>query len=326
MAFGLGRGLEALIPNKKPVRPNPVKLENVVNDSLKNATNSVMLVAVDKILPNPHQPRKRFSLDQLQDLATSIKQYGILEPLVVSPSGGSANSFILIAGERRLRAAEMAGVTRVPVIVRESNSQEKLELALIENIQREDLNPLEEAKALKKLLRDFSLNQNQIATRIGRSRVSVTNCLRLLELAPEVQRALLENRLSEGHAKALLFTGNHLKQIQLMREIEDLHLSVRQTERLVKQHTTKIPRRAAVEATSDPVLSQTARTLGRVLGTRVQLVSAPRGGRIVIEYYSQSERERIVKQITSTEKNSATSTRLSDTERELKKPLTKFSI
>jgi ParB family chromosome partitioning protein len=278
MAFGLGRGLEALIPNKKPVRSAPVQPAGMLE------------VAIDQITPNPHQPRKRFNVEKLDELASSIKEHGILEPLVVSPEG---TGYILIAGERRLRAAELAGLKKVPVVVRATDNQEKLELALIENIQRQDLNALDEAKALRKLVRDFNLSQAEVAKQVGRSRPAIANSLRLLDLPAEIQRAVLEERISEGHARAILAAPTQAQQIELLRQIEETHLSVRQTERLARQVAPK----KTVERAADPIdpqLVNVARKLSSHLGTRVQVISAPRGGRIVVEYYSTEERDRVV--------------------------------
>jgi ParB family chromosome partitioning protein len=278
MAFGLGRGLEALIPNKKPTRSDPVQPAGMLE------------VAITQIKPNPHQPRKRFNVEKLDELAGSIREHGILEPLVVSPEG---SGFILIAGERRLRAAELAGLKKVPVVVRPTDNQEKLELALIENIQRQDLNALDEAKALRKLVRDFNLNQAQVAKKVGRSRPAIANSLRLLELPAEIQRAVLEERISEGHARAILGAATQAQQIELLRQIEELHLSVRQTERLARQTAPKKKTERAPEPV-DASLVEAARQLSSHLGARVQVISAPRGGRIVVEYYSTEERDRLV--------------------------------
>lgn len=288
MAFGLGRGLEALIPNKsvKPVRPDP---------STNTGTHEL---PINAIVPNPHQPRKQFKLPELEELAASIREHGILEPLVVSP-GRQAGKYTLIAGERRLRAAELAGLQRVPVVVRQTDDQEKLELALIENIQRQDLNPLEEAKALRKLLRDFGLSQQQVATRVGRSRPAVANCLRLLDLTREAQQALLDERITEGHAKALLAVSGP-DQVALVKEIESGHLSVRQTEQRIREilsHKNPHHRSAKTGQAHDFQAEQTARSLSRHLGAKVA-VSGNSAGKITIEYHSRAERDRLVSKIT----------------------------
>ena len=305
MAFGLGRGLEALIPNKKPTRSNPVQPAGMLE------------VAIDQIKPNPHQPRKRFNVEKLDELASSIREHGILEPLVVSPDGTSGK-YILIAGERRLRASELAGLKKVPVVIRITDNQEKLELALIENIQRQDLNALDEAKALRKLVREFSLSQAQVAKKVGRSRPAIANSLRLLDLPAEIQRAVLEERISEGHGRAILGAPTQAQQIELLQQIEELHLSVRQTERLAQQAAPKKhTERASIQV--DPQLITLARRLGSHLGARVQIIAAPRGGRIVIEYYSTEERDRLANKITGQKE------KLSSAEGELEVPRS-FSV
>jgi ParB family chromosome partitioning protein len=294
MAFGLGRGLEALIPTKavKPVRRDPV------------APAGVHELPLGAIVPNPFQPRKQFKLPELEELAGSIREHGILEPLVVSPAPqqGSASAqpdkYILIAGERRLRAAELAGLKNVPVVVRQTDDQAKLELALIENIQRQDLNPLEEARALRKLLRDFSLNQEQIARRVGRSRSAVANCLRLLDLSSDVQRALLNEEISEGHAKVLLALANQ-DQIAMLQEIKSQQLSVRQLEHRVREllRTKKARTIRSGARITDPVSARISRTLSSHLGAQVR-VDGVTTGKISIAFHSSEERDRLVNKIT----------------------------
>jgi len=261
-------------------------------------------VAIVDVVANPRQPRKAFSLPELEELAQSIKLHGILEPLVVSP-GSTDGQFILVAGERRLRAAELAGLAKVPVVVRETDDREKLELALIENIQRQDLNPLEEARAFKQLLDDFKLSHEDVATRVGRSRPTISNTLRLLELAPECQRALLDGRISAGHARAMLACTSNDQQRELLAQVEELHLSVRQVERYANQmaRDSGEPKRGGGrkrdprQPAEDPSNPRIERSLSRHLGTRVQVVSTGSGGRIVVEYYSTEERDRIVAKV-----------------------------
>ncbi|MFO0702691.1 MAG: ParB/RepB/Spo0J family partition protein [Candidatus Andersenbacteria bacterium] len=293
MAFGLGRGLESLIPTKasKPSsRPAPLPA--------RTAPAATTEVAIVDLVANPRQPRKTFPLPELETLAASIKTHGILEPLVVSP-GATTGQFVLVAGERRLRAAELAGLAKVPVVVRDTDDREKLELALIENIQRQDLNPLEEARALKQLLEDFKLNHNEVAARVGRSRPAVSNILRLLELAPEAQRALLAGRISAGHARALLACSGHAQQVELLQVTEQQRLSVRDVERLAAQavrgsQPSRRARGADDASAGDPAAEAAARKLSRQLGTRVQVITTGQAGRIVVEYSDAAERERIV--------------------------------
>jgi ParB family chromosome partitioning protein len=193
----------------------------------------------------------------------------------------------------------MAGLVKVPVTIRDTDDQEKLEIALVENIQRQDLNPLEEAKALRKLLRDFKLGQADVAKRVGRSRSAVANCLRLLDLHAEVQQALLEDRITAGHAKALLACKTEQLQTELLAQIEDQHLSVRQTERLANTSGARAAKQKKVRLPdpADATFARDARQLASHLGAKVQLVDAPNGGRIVIEYYSEEERNRLVDKI-----------------------------
>lgn len=290
MSFGLGRGLEALIPNNKKT------IKRTVPSDFKNQKRTGFELPIDKITPNPLQPRKKFDLKKLQELADSIKENGLIEPLVVSP-GKSEDTYVLVAGERRLRACELAGLPRVPVSVRQTNDQEKLELALVENIQREDLNPLEEARAIRKLIREFGLNQPQAARKIGRSRPALSNCLRLLELSSEAQRALLEDKISAGHARALLGIENKTKQVEVLRQAIDQNMSVRKVERLVRKISRPLNNKSYVkisEIGSDAELKRISGQLSEALGARVNIVSAPKGGRIVVEYYSDDERGRII--------------------------------
>ncbi len=319
MAFGLGRGLEALIPTTKPARtPRPASHADASPTNAQDARSEVAVslvtgtlqIAIEKITPNPHQPRKRFTPDKLEDLANSIKAHGILEPLVVSPSS-VAGSYILIAGERRLRAAEMAGFATVPVVIRETDNQQKLELALVENIQRQDLNPLEEARAMRKLVAEFKLTQVQVARRLGRSAVAVSNTIRLLDLAPDVQQAVLEERISEGHARAILTCKSYTQQIELLLQVENLHLSVRQIERLASRLSKPMQKNESTAvADVDPMVEEEAKELSRHLGAKVQMVNATRGGRIVIEYYSEAERQRVVRQILKSAQTPAEKTNL----------------
>ncbi|MFH0830781.1 MAG: ParB/RepB/Spo0J family partition protein, partial [Parcubacteria group bacterium] len=283
MAFGLGRGLEALIPSKtaRTQRPDPIAVAGVTE------------LALGCIAPNPLQPRKQFKLPELEELAGSIREHGVLEPLIVSPTRQSGH-YVLVAGERRLRAAELAGLKRVPVVVRQTDDLEKLEFALIENIQRQDLNPLEQAKALRRLLREFNLSQEQVARKLGQARPTIANCLRLLDLAAEVQRALLAEVLTSGHARALLALSSQ-DQVTLLHEIESRHLSVRQTEQRVRELLKRTVRHAERRTLSpkDPQADEIGRKLSQALGARVRVVSLGEGGRIEINYHTKAERERL---------------------------------
>ena len=269
----LGKGLGALIPSVK-------------------ATGGLLTVSIDAILPNPRQLRVSLDPDSLQDLADSIREVGLIQPLIVRhlPSSGGPTErprYELIAGERRWRAAELAGLQYVEVVVKEATPQQTLELALVENIQREDLNPLEEASAYRQLSEEFGLTQEQIAERVGRSRVSVTNTLRLLRLPEQVKRALLEERISEGHGRAMLMVDDEERQIQVLDAIVKRHLSVRQTEELVRRlrPAGERPQRRRRRSAQTEALEAEFRD---ALGTRVDLFRGRKGGRLVV-YFSSEE-------------------------------------
>ena len=225
---GLGRGLDALIPGWEET-------------SVSGPGDKVVQVPIANISPNPHQPRKQFKPEALEDLANSIREHGIIQPLILIPAE-EANHYTLIAGERRLRAAKIAELNEVPAIVRSATEQQQLEFAIIENVQREDLNPLERARAYQSLLDGFSLTHEDIAKRVGKSRVSVTNTLRLLNLPPVVQKALLDSEISEGHARALLGLPNDRSIESALDSVVSLNLNVRQTEALVSKLIGKSPR------------------------------------------------------------------------------------
>jgi len=256
----LGRGLSALIPSAVPPEE-------------KHPTDT--LVALSAIQPNPLQPRQAFPNDSIEELAESIRQKGILQPLLVRRANGG---FQLIAGERRLRAAQRLGLEQVPVTVREVSDGEMLELALIENIQREDLTPLEEARAYRRLMEEFKLTQEDVAARVGKDRSTVANTLRLLQLPGEITAALERGVLSAGHARALVSAGSDAARVRLAREVVARRLTVRQTERLAQRDTAPL---------RDADQQATEQRLTEALGTRVRLVSRRGGsGKIEIEYPS----------------------------------------
>ena len=272
---GLGKGLGALIPTA---------------DSAKEPSS--LSVGVDRILPNPLQPRRSFDEAKIGKLAASIRDQGIIQPLVVRRNG---DGYELIAGERRLRAAIQAGLKEVPVVVRETSDHDSLELALIENLQREDLNPLEEAQAYRRLHEEFHLNQEEIAQKISKSRPAVANSLRLLLLPDEVQREVAAGRLPAGHARALLGLGNEASIVAAARDVIAKGLSARVTERLVARlRLGRKGRRHA--AASDPDLRALVERLQRSLGTKVRLIQGKSSsrGKIEIEYYSTTDLERII--------------------------------
>ena len=268
---GLGRGLGALIPGG----------ENIL------AENGVMLVSVDLVFPNPRQPRSMMHPEELQDLTASIREHGVLQPLIVTP-GDMQGRYILIAGERRLQAARLAGLASVPVLVRQATDQQRLELAIIENVQRSDLSALEQAEAYRQLAEDFDLSHEDIAVRVGKSRVAVTNTLRLLKLPDAVKNALIEGRVSEGHARALLALPTPEAQVAALRTVIAQELNVRQTEELVRKLSGEKPPRKSKPA-AVPEVAALEERLRTSLGTKVTLRSGRKGGTVTIHYYSDEE-------------------------------------
>lgn len=295
--YGLGRGLASLIPNKKKddgapssVKDNKVGAMAVVDEKKVIASDHGQLaeVEISRIVPNPHQPRKEFNGDKLTELADSIKNHGIIQPLVVSQSGGG---FELIAGERRLQAAKLAGLLKVPVIIRSVKDKEKLELAIVENIHRHDLNVIEEAKAYKKLYDEFQMSQDEIAVRVGKSRSAVANKIRLLHLPIEIVKAIIEGKITEGHAKAILAIENSEKQRALFDLIIKNNLTVRQVEDKTKEISVRTHKRTV---SVDPETKDLENRLMGIFGTKVKMIKSGNGGRIVLEYYSKEELDGIL--------------------------------
>ena len=276
---GLGRGLGALIPR---------------------ATVGLREIPVTAIKPNPWQPRTHFDEQELQELADSIREHGVLQPVLVSqqPDG----TFQLITGERRWRAVQLAGMPTVPAMVKEATPQASLELALVENIQRRDLNPLEEAHAFRQLLDEHGLTQEQLGQRIGKSRVAITNTLRLLNLSEPVREALANGSISEGHARAILMANTEAARLHVLERVLADHLSVRETEALARR-INESKQREAVEPTPDPDVERLEEAFRQALGTRVRLVRGRRGGRLVISFFSDEELQGIYEAITG--RNSA---------------------
>jgi ParB family chromosome partitioning protein len=297
LKHGLGRGLGALIP------PGP----------LTATTPGVRQVPVASITPNPRQPRHKIDPDALRELAESIREHGLIQPLIVTPAPDStelAPRYQLIAGERRWSAAKLAGMANVPVIVRGATPQEMLELALVENIQRADLNVLEEANAYRQLMDDFGLTQEQIATKVGKNRTTVTNALRLLKLPPDIQAALADESITEGHARALLTVADEKQQAALLRQVIDAGLSVRQTEEAARRANERPPtadrrsrpeRSAAESKEVGREMPAATRALEddfrKALGTKVQVFRSRKGGKIVIHFYSEEELEAVYEKI-----------------------------
>lgn len=274
---GLGRGLDALIGSEEPVA------EGIHN------------IPVDQIAPNPHQPRLSIDRDELADLTASIREVGVLQPLIVTYDGQS-NTYTLVAGGRRLLAAAQAGLHTVPAIIRQANEQQRLELALVENIQRADLSPLEAAAGYRHLVDEFSLSHDEIADRVGKSRVAVTNTLRLLKLPEPVKKALMENRISEGHARALLALHTPEAQDSALHTILQRELTVRQTEELVQKLLGQVPATRHLTSPS-PEITAIEDRLRSHLGTKVHLTRRRKGGTISIHFYSEEEFNSLIDKI-----------------------------
>jgi len=268
--FGLGRGLDALIPRAAPASDVPE-------------------IPLDRIARNPHQPRNRFDEAETAELAASIELHGVLQPIVVRATADGG--YELIAGERRLRAARVAGLTHIPAVVRESADGEQLELALVENLQRQDLNAIEEAAAYRELIDRFALSHEDVARKVGKSRVAISNALRLLDLTAETRDAIADGRISEGHGRALAaLTVPELQRAALLIVIER-HLSVRQTEELVRRKRDSATTRRNGPLSGD--LADLEAQLRGLLATRVGIVRTRRGGRLVIDFYSDEELDRL---------------------------------
>jgi ParB family chromosome partitioning protein len=295
---GLGRGLGALIP------PG-------TTTAVTQQTQGAREVPVAAISPNPRQPRHKMDPDALRDLASSITEMGLIQPLIVTPAPDStelAQRYTLIAGERRWTAAKLAGLERVPVIVRGATPQEMLEIALVENIQRADLNALEEAAAYRSLMEDFDLTQEQVADKVGKKRTTVANALRLLKLPVEIQAALADETISEGHARAIMTASDEARQKAMLRMIVDQGLSVRQTEEEARRLNEQPQARASTSASAKPKrkreesdMPASTRALEedfcRALGTKVQVSRSRKGGKIIISFYSEEELEAIYEQV-----------------------------
>jgi len=289
-AKGLGRGLDTLIP---AMETKPAKKETAE----KAEKGPETLVKITKVEPNREQPRKNFDEDALLELSESIKQFGLLQPILVQDR---KDYYEIIAGERRWRAAKLAGLKEVPVIIKNLTEQEIVEIALIENIQREDLNPIEEAQAYKKLLEEFNLKQDEVAERVSKSRTAVTNSMRLLKLSDEVQRMVIDEMISTGHARALLAVSDPEEQYLLAQRIFDEKLSVREIEKIVKNmgKPVKVKKDKNIDENLQVIYQDISEKLKVKLGTKVNLVPKENGsGKIEIEFYSHDELDRILSQI-----------------------------
>lgn len=295
---GLGKGLDSMIPDRIPKGNSDMRKDS---DNVSRET----LIDINQIEPNKDQPRRSFNEDSLQELADSIRQYGIIQPVVVKKE---KNHYHIIAGERRWRAARLAGLKQIPVIVKEYSPQEVMEIALIENIQREDLNPIEEAMAYLNLMREYGLKQDELAEKVAKSRTAVTNSMRLLKLDDRVQQMLIDDMITVGHARTLIPIVDGNQQYEIALKIFDEKLSVRETEKLIKKLTSenkKIEDEAAITKveSDDFIYKDLENQIREIIGTKVIIHKKVKNkGKIEIEYYSDDELERLIELFQSIEK------------------------
>ena len=295
---GLGKGLDSLIPGGKETatveKKENVKVKEVIKEVVKEVevVKNEMLVKINEIEPNREQPRKDFNEDALVELSESIKQYGIIQPLIVKDRQGY---YEIVAGERRWRAAKMAGLKEIPVIVKDYSEQEIAEIALIENLQREDLNPIEEALAYQRLITEFHMKQDELAEKISKSRVAVTNALRLLKLSEKVQQMLIDDMISSGHARALIGIEDEEQQYAIATKIFDEKLSVRETEKLVKNLGKEKKEKSAVVLEDTAIYEDLEEKMKSIMGTKVVINRKTNTkGKIEIDYYSIDELDRLM--------------------------------
>ena len=277
---GLGKGLDALIP--------------AASQTVTPSASGVTQVAIDLIQRNPRQPREKFGLEELENLAASIREHGVIQPLIVSPAKNGI--YVLIAGERRLQASRKAGLKTVPVVIRHATDQQLLELALIENVQRADLNPIEEAEAYQNLSKEFKMSHEAIAERVGKNRSTVANTIRLLDASAAVKQALVDGRITEGHARAMLSLSAKAQEA-LLNQIINLDLSVRSTEVLARKYTGQKPATKKKTASGAEV-TDVEKRLRSSLGTKVNFKYGKRGGTITIYYYSDEELDSLLEKLT----------------------------
>jgi ParB family chromosome partitioning protein len=280
---GLGKGLDALIPTGQTT-PSPF-----------GDGSGITQVAVDLIQRNPRQPREKFDIEELENLAVSVREHGVIQPLIVTP--GKNGIYILVAGERRLQASRKAGLKTVPVVIRHATDQQLLELALIENVQRADLNAIEEAEAYQHLAKEFKMSHDAIAARVGKSRVAVTNTIRLLDASAAVKQALVDGQITEGHARAMLRLASAGSQEELLKKVVTLDLSVRQTEMLARKYSGQKPA-SKKKASRSADVSDVERRLRSSLGTKVSLKHGKKGGTVTIYYYSNEELDSLLEKLT----------------------------
>ena len=289
---GLGKGLGNLIPESDKEAQKTKVVEKVVEKKVIVKEPAETIVKINEVEPNKNQPRRTFDEDALLELAESIKQHGVIQPLIVKKRD---KYYEIIAGERRWRAAKMAGLKEIPVVIKDLSDQEIMEVALIENIQREDLNPIEEAQAYQRLIKEYNYKQDELAERVSKSRVAVTNSMRLLKLDERVQKMIIDDMISAGHARALLAITDSEKQYTIAMKVFDEKLSVRETEKLIKNLDKQVKPKVNTTPENDFIYRDIENKLKESMGTKVIIHNKDNNkGKIEIEYYSQDDFERIV--------------------------------
>lgn len=293
MKKGLGKGLEALFSVYDEENEKEENINNVTSNNVKRDNDGVLEIPIDEVHPNPNQPRKNFDQTALEELAQSIKNHGVIQPLVVNKED---NGYMIIAGERRWRASKIAGLEFVPCIVKNYTEKQIKEIALIENLQREDLNPVEAAKAIKQLMDEYNFTQEIVADRIGKSRPNVTNLLRLLSLYPDVLKLVENGRLSAGHARCLVVVSDYTTQLKFANMACDNKMSVRDLEKTVKNYLN--PKKLSNQKSEQSVeLKELVNEMQRVFSTKVSVIGNDKKGRIYIDYYSRDDLDRIAELI-----------------------------
>lgn len=289
---GLGKGLGNLIPESDKETQKTKVVEKVVEKKVIVKEPAETIVKINEVEPNKNQPRRMFDEDALLELAESIKQHGVIQPLIVKKRD---KYYEIIAGERRWRAAKMAGLKEIPIVIKDLSDQEIMEVALIENIQREDLNPIEEAQAYQRLIKEYNYKQDELAERVSKSRVAVTNSMRLLKLDERVQKMIIDDMISAGHARALLAITDSEKQYTIAMKVFDEKLSVRETEKLIKNLDKQVKPKVNTTPKNDFIYRDIENKLKESMGTKVIIHNKDNNkGKIEIEYYSQDDFERIV--------------------------------
>lgn len=289
---GLGKGLGNLIPESDKEAQKTKVVEKVVEKKVIVKEPAETIVKINEVEPNKNQPRRTFDEDALLELAESIKQHGVIQPLIVKKRD---KYYEIIAGERRWRAAKMAGLKEIPIVIKDLSDQEIMEVALIENIQREDLNPIEEAQAYQRLIKEYNYKQDELAERVSKSRVAVTNSMRLLKLDERVQKMIIDDMISAGHARALLAITDSEKQYTIAMKVFDEKLSVRETEKLIKNLDKQVKPKVNTTPENDFIYRDIENKLKESMGTKVIIHNKDNNkGKIEIEYYSQGDFERIV--------------------------------